>query len=705
MNRRALPAVVVALAACGAADSAQAAEVHGGPHGTSRLHYTAGAGEANQVSMELQPDGTTVRVEEHNPAVPLVVGSGCTPDGPNAATCPAAKYTFVELLELDDTLDVALNATIMDAELGDGDDRALTRGDERGNVRGGAGIDRLSDEGAGSPILSGGADNDVLDGAAVRGEDGNDQVSHRGGDGYATGGEGDDYLFGHNLFGQGGNDWMIGSGRGGAGDDVLEGTDGADFLAGEDGDDEISGRAGDDVLLGGLGADGLAGGAGDDEVNGAGSDDVLSGGSGADALRGGGGGDVLYGQEGDDLLLGDATAGDPAGASTPPGGDSLYGGDGADVLSGDGPQDGGGGAAITADTLRGDAGVDSLSYAGRTAAVRVTLDDRADDGQAGEGDDAGADLEIVTTGPGADTVASTDSANRIATGAGADAIAAEGGADTIASGPGADQVSAGDGDDRVTGGTEADTLNGDGGADLVQGDRGGDEIDGGAGDDDLIGDALNSTDGEADTIRGGDGNDGLDGTAGDDTLTGGPGQDGHVGGTGADRIDSDDGARDDVSCGGQTDTVTADFLDTVQGDCESVSVRAAPAQPAAPGGPAAPAQPGPSAGGGALATAVRFTRPTRRGLLRRGLLVKVACRNACGARASLRLTRRGHRTRRLGRVDRVRTSAGTLRLRVRLTRSGARALRRARRPRLTLVVRVVDGNGAPQVVRRRFRLR
>jgi uncharacterized repeat protein (TIGR01451 family) len=87
---------------------------------------------------------------------------------------------------------------------------------------------------------------------------------------------------------------------------------------------------------------------------------------------------------------------------------------------------------------------------------------------------------------------------------------------------------------------------------------------GGAGPDTLYGR------GGADRLFGFGGADRLFGEAGDDTLTGGTGSDVLDGGTGRDTIAARDGARDTVRCGTGRDTVTADRVDRVAKDCETV---------------------------------------------------------------------------------------------------------------------------------------
>lgn len=100
--------------------------------------------------------------------------------------------------------------------------------------------------------------------------------------------------------GLGGDDQIYG----GDGDDVIDGGSGADQLLGEDGNDIIDGGEGDDWIFGDIGNDQLDGGGGDDQVDGGYGDDTLTGSDGADRLWGGEGNDVLLGGAGDDMLSG-----------------------------------------------------------------------------------------------------------------------------------------------------------------------------------------------------------------------------------------------------------------------------------------------------------------------------------------------------------------------------------------------------------------
>src|SRR4051794_28823162 len=150
----------------------------------------------------------------------------------------------------------------------------------------------------------------------------------------------------------------------------------------------------------------------------------LYGGPGRDTLRGAGtSNDPLFGEDGEDTL--DGGFGD----------DTLAGGTGDDVLT----------ANLGADVYRGGPGFDTLTFAGYTSPVRVTLGGGADDGAVGETDDAGADLERVDGGTGDDTLIGGDAGEILSGGAGADALDGGGGADVLLGGAGDDAITARDG--------------------------------------------------------------------------------------------------------------------------------------------------------------------------------------------------------------------------------------------------------------------
>jgi len=126
----------------------------------------------------------------------------------------------------------------------------------------------------------------------------------------------------------------------------------------------------------------------------------LSGGSGADVIIGGPGDDDIFGNAGDDRL--DGLAGD-------------------DELTGD----------AGADSLRGGPGVDTAIYGDHRDPVSVTLDDRPDDGAAGEGDNAGLDIENVTGGSGPNRLIGSDAANTLEGGEDVNELQGGAGADRL----------------------------------------------------------------------------------------------------------------------------------------------------------------------------------------------------------------------------------------------------------------------------------
>lgn len=318
---------------------------------------------------------------------------------------------------------------------------------------------------------------DISKSDIIYGDAGNDLLAGSTGDDYIDGGDDDDVIFGIN------------------GNDVLFGGSGNDEINGGDDIDDISGEAGDDTLYGGYEGDLISGGGGDDELIGdlpnlEGTDapptstefvrmgnDTLDGGSGHDKLWGGGGADSLIGGEGNDDLVGDGL-GIPAEYQ---GQDTLDGGSGDDKLWGYGEDDsllGGDGN----DTIEGDS-------------VNVAGADKGDDYLDGE--------------------------------AGDDYLIGDGGKDTLIGGEGNDSLF-GDADNVDSSYHGDDLLDGGAGTDLLQGGGGNDTLLGGDDEDLLFGEQGN------DNITGGSGEDELDGGAGNDTLDGGLGTDVLSGGEGND---------------------------------------------------------------------------------------------------------------------------------------------------------------------------
>ena len=211
--------------------------------------------------------------------------------------------------------------------------------------------------------------------------------------------------------------------------------------------------------------------------------------------------------------------------------------------------------------LSGGTGNDSITYAGRTTTLTLTLSATADatDGEGGtapEADDLRDDIEIITGGSLADIItgAATTSAMVISGGAGNDTLTGGGAADVINGDAGNDILSGGAGNDTLNGNAGNDTfvdgLTSGLGDDVFNGGIGVDTLNYGSSgadarvaalDVDLDGTADDGAGSEADNaqidvenITGGDGNDTLTGSVSNNILIGGLGDDTLVGLAGKD---------------------------------------------------------------------------------------------------------------------------------------------------------------------------
>jgi RTX calcium-binding nonapeptide repeat (4 copies) len=239
---------------------------------------------------------------------------------------------------------------------------------------------------------------------------------------------------------------------GGGGTDVLRGGGSGDVLEGGAQQDELHGRAGDDFLDGDQDADVVAGDAGDDVVFGGGGDDLLRGGEGADLFRGDG--------RSTSLII------DPA---NPP-----------------------------CHELPGPGGTDTVSYRRRTDPVRVVIDGGAGDGEQGEDDFVGTDVENVVGGRDDDVLLADSGFNRLNGRAGHDLIAGRPGSDTLLGGPGNDRLAGGgDLDPLLDGGDGNDWINssGDLGAAFI-----GDDVVCGRGQDEVFADRDDSVAADCETV-------------------------------------------------------------------------------------------------------------------------------------------------------------------------------------------------------------
>ena len=355
---------------------------------------------------------------------------------------------------------------------------------------------------------------------------------------------------------------------GAAGAVEIIGTDGDDVICVPDPDDRrafhiIDAKAGDDVIMGGAGVDWIYAGAGDDTVYGRGGDDRIAAGTGTDTIHGGAGTDHIYSTD-----LADSVHDDPGGselvvapaAATPPAApaadDDWHHADTAqttiiDVLGNDyDPND-----DLDPSTLR-------ITRAPASGAARVI--NTASFGPA---------IQYIAPGTGGSDSLTYEICDRLGACAAAEAaitvgttgctIVGTAASETIHGTPGDDIICGAGGDDTIYGLGGNDIIIGGAGHDTLHGGEGDDLLWGGAGDDSLWGGP------DDDAVWGGEGDDTLDGNRGDDTLHGGPGDDtaqgglgtdtvygGHgndrvYGGTGDDRVHG--GAGDDLVRGGEQD--------------------------------------------------------------------------------------------------------------------------------------------------------
>jgi Ca2+-binding RTX toxin-like protein len=458
-----------------------------------------------------------------------------------------------------DTIAVTLGGTFIGytpyAYGGEGNDSLTLSGDGFGGITGAyvygdAGDDTIL--AGGTPpghVVSGGEGNDSVQGSAgadqIYGEAGNDTVDGGAAEDILDGGDGNDLLvvdsLGDQVTDASGADtiqaslsWTLTAGfealrLTGAASLSGTGTNNADRIEGNTGNNSLSGLNGGDTLDGGAGADTLSGGSGNDvflvdsagdvvieaSVAGAGADTVRASvshslGANVEALvligsagngTGNGGANTVQGSAGDNILDGGAGA------------DSLVGGAGNDLYRVD----------ATGDAILDSAGADTVA-----ATLNWTL---------GSGLEAllldGA-ASLNGTGNTLDNrIIGNVGANILAGLGGTDSLRGEGGADTLQGGDGADTVEGQAGDDRLDGGGDNDLVSFAGAtaailADLGAGFATGEGSDTLTGIENLLGSAQNDSlygGVGSNRIEGGDGRDELDGGAGADTLVGGEGND------------------------------------------------------------------------------------------------------------------------------------------------------------------------------------
>ncbi len=173
-------------------------------------------------------------------------------------------------------------------------------------------------------------------------------------------------------------------------------------------------------------------------------------------IEGGTGSDLIKGSSANDEITGDPLFG----SSGPFGADFIDGRGGADFMAGGGATN------------------DTISYSSRSTPVTVSLDDFANDGGSGEGDNARADVEIVRATDAGDTLTGNNGANT---------LVGLGGFDVLTGLDGPDTLEGGDTNDHLEGGFGTDSLLGGGGGDTMLGGFDADYLDGGPEDDHMIG--------------------------------------------------------------------------------------------------------------------------------------------------------------------------------------------------------------------------
>jgi Ca2+-binding RTX toxin-like protein len=388
---------------------------------------------------------------------------------------------------------------------------------------------------------------------------------------------------------------------------MVAGTDEADFINGEAGNDSIKGLGGNDDILGGDGDDTLYGGDGNDTLGGEAGDDMIDGGAGDDMIDGGTGNNALDGGDGEDIViyveairavinLSDGTA--RVQQATAEEADALLGGgdsgigddtlvnienvkgthgndiidgnevanllkglDGADVINGhDGDDtilpnrpamDINGDGTLQANTATGD---DTANDPPTPDGIDVVDGGEGSDTISYEGESAMVtiDLSAVVQAAGTSTMETPDDdviAHVLATvdGSVGDMIKVGniGTEDEANVVSTIENVVGGFGEDMLTGDARANTLMGGADDDTLTGGAGDDTLMGGAGDDTLDGGA------DSDTLMGGAGNDTLTGGAGVDTLVGCAGENTLTGGGGDNVFGVFNGGTDDAA-----DTIT-----------------------------------------------------------------------------------------------------------------------------------------------------
>jgi Ca2+-binding RTX toxin-like protein len=426
-----------------------------------------GSGAVNSMSVNASP-GSIGFADVENIAVSGTSAGSCTGNGTTSVTCTTAPVSIAtDFGGGNDTGNVNVlgftNAFPVTGQGGAGDDQFT--------------INTQFSNGTSTLTLDDSSGNDTLqtNGQTVVAAN---SVQY----GTVNGGIGDDLVVGNDLVnGNGGNDTLRAANSSNHAVTLDGGTENDLFLM-------DNGSAASEIVKGGSGTDTVdyasasavvvsldtalndgPKGAQTDNANADGSVEILKGTADADSLTGGVGNDTIFGRSGDDTING--AGGD----------DFIDGQGGADVMNGG----------------TNGAGGDTVDYSTRAAPLRVSPDGvAANDGEAGEFDNVGGDVENLVGGFNNDSFGGNASANNyngglgddtIDGGTGNDILTGGSGRDQIDGGPNTDAISGGPGDDTIDAGLDNDTsVNGDAGADLVDGNLGADTISGGDGSDTML---------------------------------------------------------------------------------------------------------------------------------------------------------------------------------------------------------------------------
>jgi Ca2+-binding RTX toxin-like protein len=405
----------------GAASLSLAILVPAAAHGASTVSQSGGTisvvGDNAVNTVTISPGSGVTTVRDESGVVP---GTGCTASGPQQVNCTLTNAdAAITLLGGDDVLTINPNALDTAFVSGGAGNDTLTGSTECDTFTADAGADTY--KGGNAPTSVFGC-NDRMDysgytvGVAVtldnQPNDGAGEGDNVGADiTSVTGGSANDSID------AAATDRSV-SFNGGAGDDTITGSGLSDFLGGGPGNDTVNGNNGGDSISGGDGNDNLSGGLGDDD---------LSGDQGTDRVDGGDGDDTF-----DEFGFGQAPVGSSPGFPSSTGNDEIIGGGGEDQVYYSRAFDPRDGTEI------------------RQLGVTVTLDDQANDGEGGEGDNVRSDVEGVSGGGGDDTLTGNDASNSLSGNGGKDTIDGRGGVDLISGGAGDDSIVSRDaGFDRV----------------------------------------------------------------------------------------------------------------------------------------------------------------------------------------------------------------------------------------------------------------